>query len=367
MKDTVILGGGRTGRGFIGRLLTESGIRFTILDKNRTLIDALNQKGHYFVKFFSLRPPVKIDHFEAYETSSPRASEIIKNAKNIFISVGAENLEAAALYMNKNQAHPENIVICENAIEPSLTVQSVFKRNSAINFVETAVFCTTINSNDNPVDICSDEYHKLPFDALKGKNSFFRAPFFEPEKNFPALLKLKKYTCDTASAIIAYNGWRLGYLNYAEAANDPEIQKLLHGFYTAIINAICSEYGMSPNVQRQFAKLSLLNSVNREINDTIEQNARQPLRKLGPNERIAFPMKLLLKYNFNIQPLCKTAALAVLYGEMTDSEWRKRFGTGQAGLVFSLLSSITEKSVIASVDFEYKRIIKPKYSVFVNI
>jgi len=52
---------------------------------------------------------------------------------------------------------------------------------------------------------------------------------------------------------------------------------------------------------------------------------------------------------------------------MTDSEWRKRFGTGQAGLVFSLLSSITEKSVIASVDFEYKRIIKPKYSVFVNI
>ncbi len=94
--------------------------------------------------------------------------------------------------------------------------------------------------------------------------------------------------------------------------------------------------------------------MNPNIVDSVERNARQPQRKLGPDERIAFPMKLLLKYNFNIQPLCKTAATAVLYGERVEGDWSKRYGVGHAGLVFSHISGIQDQAVIAQVDFAYK-------------
>ena len=360
MIDTVILGGGQTGRGFIGRLLFESGIPFVIIDKNRALIDALNRKSSYTIRFFSAKSSVIVNGFEAFHTSSVNASEAIQNAKNIFISVGAENLETAARYLFENRACPQNIILCENAINPSMILRENFKNASnypKINFVETAIFCTTMNMQNDSVDICSEEYHKLPYDKKSATGCLFKTPFFEPEAHFEILLKRKIYTYNAASAIIAYNGWHLGYSAYADAANDPEIQKALNDFYSAINHAICAEYSIAPYVQREFSKMSLSKFANPNINDSIERNARQPLRKLGPDERISFPMKLLLKYGLDIQPLCKTAALAVLYGEKNEPDWVKRYGTGQAGIVFSFISGITDKTVIDSINFSYINLI----------
>ncbi|HOP11514.1 MAG TPA: 2-dehydropantoate 2-reductase N-terminal domain-containing protein [Oscillospiraceae bacterium] len=356
MTETVILGGGQTGRGFIGRLLYESGIPFVFLDKNPNLINALNQKGSYSISFFSSKNPIRVNDIEAYYAYSPQASEAIQNAKNIFISVGSENLEAAARYLLENKVCAKNIILCENAITPSRVVHDIFKKEiniSAVNFVDTAIFCTTIKARNDPADILSEEYHKLPFDAGKVKNPFFKAPFFEPELNFPLLLMRKLCTYNAASAIITYVGWNLGYSILAEAASDPTIQMLLRNYYSAINNAICSKYGISSDIQREFAKNSLKKFSNPNIVDSIERNARQPLKKLGPDERIAFPMKLLLENNFNTQPLCKTAAAAILYGEQNESDWVKRFGIGQAGMVFSMISKINDKSMTEMINYEY--------------
>ncbi len=187
MVETVILGGGQTGRGFIGRLLCESGIPFVIVDQDRKLIDALNRKGGYRISFFSQRPPVTVSGFEAYHTDSPQASKVIKNAKNIFISVGAQNLERAAKYLFDNKTSPKNVILCENAINPSGIVREVFIKSAnctAVNVVETAVYCITMNVKDDPVDILSEEVHKLNYNAKSSKSSFFKAPFFEPEADF---------------------------------------------------------------------------------------------------------------------------------------------------------------------------------------
>jgi len=180
MTDTIIIGGGQTGRGFIGRLLFESGIPFTILDKNSELIDALNRKGNYRVRFFSERAPMTVTDFEAYETDSPQALEAVKNAKNIFISVGTENLETASRYLLEHHANPKNVILCENAAEQSRVVRDVLKKGmdyTAIHFVETAVFCKSLDAGDGSFDIFSEGNHKLIYDVKNARGSFFRTPF----------------------------------------------------------------------------------------------------------------------------------------------------------------------------------------------
>jgi len=163
------------------------------------------------------------------------------------------------------------------------------------------------------------------------------------------------HTHHAASAIIAFNGWQLGFSSFSDAANFPAIQSLLRNFYNAINNAVCSEYGIAPDVQREFSRMSMIRLTNPQICDTIERNIEQPLRQLGPDEKIALPLKLLLKYNFNTLPLCRTAAAAVLCGEKNEPDWGKRFGIGQAGMVFSYISKITDKTVIGNIDFAYNQ------------
>ena len=50
MKNVVIVGAGRLGKGFVGETFDQAGWNITFLDKDRKVIDALNQSGEYRVK-----------------------------------------------------------------------------------------------------------------------------------------------------------------------------------------------------------------------------------------------------------------------------------------------------------------------------
>ena len=50
MKNVVIVGAGRLGKGFVGETFDQAGWNITFLDQDRKVIDALNQSGEYRVK-----------------------------------------------------------------------------------------------------------------------------------------------------------------------------------------------------------------------------------------------------------------------------------------------------------------------------
>jgi len=53
--------------------------------------------------------------------------------------------------------------------------------------------------------------------------------------------------------------------------------------------------------------------VNKDIFDSIERNAQQARRKLGPNERLLIPLKLALKFKTNYFPYLIVIAAAMHY------------------------------------------------------
>ena len=70
MSEVAIIGAGKTGRGFLARLLREtsdSAPQIVFIDKNADLVARQNEEGCYRIRFFGdVREPVSISGYHAY-------------------------------------------------------------------------------------------------------------------------------------------------------------------------------------------------------------------------------------------------------------------------------------------------------------
>lgn len=320
MSKVVVIGAGKTGRGFLARLLREEREEIIFIDKNEALVDRLNAEGTFRVRFFGdVRKPYEINHFRAYTWNNAS----LDDASLILVSVGGQNLNdvGARLAPLLEDGRQYYIITGENASKPAETLRNAIGKEHV--FVsEATVFCTTIEAGE--LDILSENYPCLQCDADLLGEYMPEAKTIQPIANFSNFLTRKLFTYNAASCVIAYLGWQKGYTIYADAANDEEILKLLDSNYAVTNRVLCEEFGYEAADQEAFAALSKAKFCDRAIVDTIVRNARDPLRKLGANERIIGPVRLLHKYGQDASVLERTAAAAILYAikdeEATDTK-----------------------------------------------
>ena len=315
MKKIVIVGAGKTGRGFIGRLAAEAGREILFIDKNAPLVEALNARGSFDVSFFGgVRPDFRVTGYKA----ATWADADLTDAEVIFVSVGGQNLpDVGAALQKALPAEKIPIITCENASHPARTLGEALGREDPIS--EATVFCTTIEGDG--LDIASENYPYLQCNAELLSGYLPTLPGVRAIPHFADFLTRKLYTYNAASCVIAYVGALLGYRDYGEAANDPRILALLDKNYAATNAAMCARYGYDPDDQREFAALSKAKFTDRTITDTVARNAREPHRKLGGAERIVGAAKLLEEYGEDPSVLILTAAAALLYTDPTDGKW----------------------------------------------
>jgi len=318
MGKIVAVGAGKTGRGFIARLLREAAEEVIFIDKDASLVDALNTSGSFTVSFFgNVREAYVVDHYKActWETAD------LEDANLILVSVGGQNLKAVGESLGKLLKDDRHyyIITAENASHPSETLRAAIGKDN-ISVSESTVFCTTIENGG--LDINSENYPYLQCDADLLDGFVPAAHTLKMIGNFSNFLTRKLFTYNAASCVIAYLGWQKGYSNYADAANDPEILELLDQNYAATNRVLCKEFGYDEADQAEFAALSKAKFCDRTIIDTVARNARDPQRKLAANERILGPICLLHKYGEDASVLERTAAAAILYDHEGEHAWR---------------------------------------------
>ncbi len=320
MNKIVVIGAGKTGRGFVGRLLAESGLAFDLVDCDAGLVEKLNRQGAFQVRFFGAqREPVKVSDYHAFvwEEADFSAAELI------FVSVGGSNLSAVGMRLKDKLAPDQRCVLitCENCSDPTGRLKTVTKDRPLLSVSEATVFCTTIE--DGELNIASENYPYLQCNAGPLNGYIPPAAAVKPVEAFGNLLTRKLFTYNAASCIIAYLGWLLGYMDYGEAANDQRILQLLDQNYAATNRVLCREFGYDPKDQEEFSLLSRRKFTNRTIADTIARNAREPQRKLEREERVIGPMRMLDRYGEDSSVLQMTAAAMLLYDAEGEEEWRK--------------------------------------------
>lgn len=317
MSKIAVIGAGKTGRGFIARLLQESGKKILFIDKNEELVRKLNKEKEFEVHFFgNVRETYVISDFESCTWENADLSDV----ELIFVSVGGQNLVEVGKRLGNllDRERKLYVITAENASHPSETLKQTMRLEN-VSVSEATVFCTTIEDGD--LNISSENYPYLQYNADLFDGHFQEIETLKPIRNFSDFLTRKLYTYNAASCVIAYLGWTKGYTNYADAANDPEILALLDKNYEVTNRVLCREFGYEPKDQSEFAALSKAKFCDRTIVDTVARNARDPQRKLADQERIIGPIRLLHKYGEDASVLEKTAAAAILYD--ADEQWQK--------------------------------------------
>lgn len=317
MKIAVI-GAGKTGRGFLGRLIAQGGKDMILIDKNARLVQQLKEAGSFRVHFFGdAAQPVTVDNYTVHTWEDADLSD----TELILVSVGGTNLEdvGAQLKERLDPARRYWIITCENATKPAARLKAAIGMEGVL-VSESTVFCTTIEKDG--LDISSENYPYLQFNADLLEGYVPEVAAIRPVTGFGNFLTRKLFTYNAASCVIAYLGWLYGYSDYAEAANDPRVLELLDKNYAISNRVLCREFGYDPQDQEEFAKLSKAKFCSRVIVDTVARNAREPQRKLGPAERVIGPMLAIARHGEDASVLEMTAAAMLMYDNDGEDAWR---------------------------------------------
>ncbi|MBQ2614196.1 MAG: NAD(P)-binding domain-containing protein [Clostridia bacterium] len=319
MSKITIIGAGKTGRGFIGRLAAEKNAEITFIDKDETLVNELNTKKSFNVSFFGgVREDMSVSGYTAYTWDNADLSD----SELIVVSVCGSNLKDVGAELGKllDKNKHYYIITAENYSKPSKVLKDAIGLDN-ISVSESTVFCTTIENGG--LNISSENYPYLQCDADLLEGYIPDIATIKPVNEFGNFLTRKLFTYNAASCVIAYLGYLKGYTDYAQAANDESILELLDKNYEVTNRVLCQEFGYDKADQEEFAQLSKNKFCDKTIVDTVARNAREPQRKLGNAERIIGPMRLINKYNEDTSVLEMTAAAMLLYDNEGEDEWRK--------------------------------------------
>ncbi len=319
MSNIVIIGAGQTGRGYLNRFFQKESVTF--LDKDRTLVKSLQAAPSYQISFGpDGRKPVIVNNYRAYPINSKEGLQCLSEADLVMISVGQQNLkdtiDMLGTALASRTKEDLDILTAENGVNVKKELLPLC-RDRRVHLAEAIVFCTTLQQ-ENSLDILSEDLDYLPYDAVSLGHTL---PYenMEAEDHLDILMQRKIYTYNCISAAVAYLGYCKGYSIYSEAANDVWISQCVRNILEPLNQCICLEYHISSDEQQRFSDMAVKKFQNRAIVDTIERNARDVDRKLGPSERILAPLSLLRKYNKNCPELLLVAACAIYYGQETGT------------------------------------------------
>jgi mannitol-1-phosphate 5-dehydrogenase len=316
-KSVVVVGAGATGRGHVAQLASESGYNLVLLDKDEALCRALADAGSYSVRLVSAHTrTVTVAGYSVFHTSQLDAFyPLFRDASLVFTAVCPGNLPDAAdslrgLFVRWLQeddgSHFKNVLCCENMNRSSRTFRELLlsgfpdalreRLEKQVGFADTMV-ARVVAKPSKPLELLGEEYSEWTADrtALRGPElpAIRTLELVEDQTRF---LQRKLYIHNAGHATIGYLGFLKGYRYIHEAGQDPEIMEVCKKAIEESGWAIEKEYGFPADVIAKYRDALTDKCVSSELPDEIVRVVREPLRKLGPEERFFGPIGLMLKH-----------------------------------------------------------------------
>lgn len=339
----VIFGAGKIARGFVGHLLFLSRIDFIFVEKVDALVDLINERGQYTVNILgdASKSTVVTGARALKFSQQEEIYDAIATADCVFDAVGGKNLGEIVPFLTRgierraaNGGRPLNIVTCENwklpadilrrGIEESIAEEHRAFLDEHVGITEAVIMRSAIEATPellakDPLVVNAQDFWEFPYDASR-----LKAPMPEgmicqkPIYEFTGFLERKFYTYNAANGTTSYVGALLGYRYISDAAHDERILKLLDGVYTETATALSRKHDFPFDEQWAFTRTSLRKLQDRCIVDYIERNARDPIRKLGKDDRLVGSARLCLEYGVRPENLAVAIACAMHYEEPSD-------------------------------------------------
>ncbi|MDH3000089.1 mannitol-1-phosphate 5-dehydrogenase [Chelonobacter oris] len=337
-------GAGNIGRGFIGKLLSDSGIHVTFADVNDSVIDLLNQQQGYDVKIVSEQES-KIEHVAPVDGINSKNSERIiekfnqvdlvttavgPNVLEIISATLADALKARFAAGNK---HYLNIIACENMVRGTSYLKEKVRSHLAaeyhtaleqyIGFVDSAVdrIVPPVAPNaDNPLMVTVEEFSEWIVDQTQFKGEIPKIAGMELTDNLMAFVERKLFTLNTGHAVTAYLGKLKGHRLVREAIEDEAIKQQVRSVMQESGAVLIRRYGFEQEKHFAYIEKILKRFANPYLPDDVDRVGREPIRKLSMNDRLVKPLLGTIEYGLPHLVLCKAVAAALRYQNENDPQ-----------------------------------------------
>jgi len=325
----VQIGAGNIGRGFMGELFAAGGYRVTFVDVDRRLVDALADRGAYDVHHITNAgdEAVRITGVRAIHADDrPAVADAVAGCAVASTAVGVRAMEAVAPMLADGIARrlvrgagPMNVITCENLIGAGRRLQELVWRamqhqaadardpppdrsayEQRIGFVEAVVsrmvpIVPDATRGRDPLWIACEPYARLPVDANAFRGPVPHVAGLEPVANILAHQQRKLATHNMSHAVCAYLGYRAGHALVWQALDDPAVATEVRAAMAETGRALAARFGFDPQEQRAHETDLLARYRNRALGDQVVRVAADPLRKLGPADRLVGSARLCIE------------------------------------------------------------------------
>ncbi|MGI9896182.1 mannitol-1-phosphate 5-dehydrogenase [Vibrio natriegens] len=342
MKNAVHFGAGNIGRGFIGKLLADADVEVTFADVDAPLVDQLSHKQEYKVKVVGTECQIDtVTHVTAVNSASEDVIDRIVKTDLVTTAVGPNVLDIIAKTIatgitkrfEAGNESPLNIIACENMVRGTTHLKGeVYKHLDAslhakadelVGFVDSAVdriVPPAEAANDDPLEVTVESFSEWIVDEQQFKGEIPDIAGMEKTNNLMAFVERKLFTLNTGHCITAYLGCLKGHRTIREAIEDPEIQAEVKQAMIESGEVLIRRYGFDRDMHNAYIEKILGRFANPYLVDEVDRVGRQPIRKLGANDRLVKPLLGTIEYGTENQTLLKGIAAALKYTNDTDPQ-----------------------------------------------
>ncbi|MBW7864858.1 MAG: mannitol dehydrogenase [Candidatus Hydrogenedens sp.] len=366
MKTAVHFGAGNIGRGFLGQLYFESGYRTVFVDVVEEVVSALKTRHAYPIEIVgeeSARIPVSnVDAVDGRDLEAVAAAVAMADIASTAVGVNAlphivPGLAEGLRRRLEAETPPLNIIVCENLLHagPFLRGKVLERLPEALHdaleartgFVEASIgrmvpVMTPEQRAEDPLLVCVEAYCELPVDRDAFKGGIPEIAHLKPIANFGAYVERKLFVHNLSHAATAYLGHLRGHEFIWQAIRDNAVRERVEAATIESCNALALRRGLDRAALEEH-RLDLIHRYhNRGLADQVERVARDPVRKLGREDRLVGGALQCLEAGITPQEIGFTVAAAMRYDSPTDPGARRVQALMAQGGVNAVLAEICQ-------------------------
>ncbi len=332
----------------MGQLLREAGFTIVFVDANASLVDQLNSRGSYPLRlldaYSTKTRDLTIDGFTALEAGNETLiAEAIARARVVATAVGVANLDAIAPMLAAGlrrrflqNTKPLDVYLCENLLGAAqLLSEKVMARldgparawaRTDVGFVGTSVArivggAGARSSRDDPLLVIADVHRDIPCDGPASRASELNIDGLHPVRNFKAEVERKIFTHNIGHAALAYLGYLRGHTHIHETFQDEFVRSVFDGALDETTEALLRRYpdGLDRQAHMEIRKDVRVRFGNPLLKDDITRVAKDPIRKLGRDDRIIGAAALCRSPGIVPRHIATVCAAALAYDYPQDA------------------------------------------------
>jgi mannitol-1-phosphate 5-dehydrogenase len=343
LRKAVQFGAGNIGRGFMGQLFTESGYEVVFVDVVPEVDCLLNERHGYTIRIASEEPEdISIPDVRAVDGRDIEAvARELATADIACTAVGVNVLpaiaSALALGVQKRAEAgletPLNLIVCENMAHADDFLREHVRRalpaeyhgylSTHIGFVMSVVarmvpFMTPDQRREDPLRVVVEAYKRLPVDQRAFVGPIPEIVGVEPHGNFQAYVDDKLFTHNCGHAVAAYLGYLRGHEFMHQAMDDEKVLTATRDALSETGEALVRRYSVDRQEHQAHIDDLIARFANVALGDQVARVGRDPLRKLGPDDRLVGAARFALEQGVFPTGVCRGIAAGLLFDPADD-------------------------------------------------